>query len=192
MAGVRGTAAPARLSGSVASESEPSIRTDHCMPADLVDNLRPNQGTQVASGLRRRCSAQRQGSPQFMSTVEHRLHDRLIHCAENSHPPLRRRELAAQGFRSPGGLQRVLSVFSAVRNLFAPPCSKRKQQTIAIHLHFLKAIVHWQALPMQKADPGISQRCPPADFTDITPTGPVIRVRWGSTLVCRELRPLRG
>src|SRR3712207_9466763 len=43
---------------------------------------------------------------------------RLNNRAENSHLPFRRRERARQGFRSPGGLQRFVSVFSAVRNLF--------------------------------------------------------------------------
>jgi putative transposase len=44
---------------------------------------------------------------------------------ENSHLPLRKRERAMQGFRSPGGLQRFVAVFSAVRNLFVPPRSRR-------------------------------------------------------------------
>ena len=50
-------------------------------------------------------------------TLEHRAHKGLNNRAENSHRPLRKRERHMQGFRSPGGLQRFLSVFSATRNL---------------------------------------------------------------------------
>ena len=62
---------------------------------------------------------------QVMPHVEHRSHKGLNNRAENSHVPLRKRERMMQGFRSPGGLQRFVSVFSAVRNLFVPPRSKR-------------------------------------------------------------------
>src|ERR687893_1197348 len=72
---------------------------------------------------------------QVMSAVEHRSHKRLNNRAENSHLPLRRRERAMQGFRSPGGLQRFVSVFSAIRNLFIPPPSRRS--ALATHLHRL-------------------------------------------------------
>jgi putative transposase len=57
----------------------------------------------------------------IMPAIEHRSHKGLNNRAENSHLPLRRRERAMQGFRSPGGLQRFVAVFSAVRNLFVPP-----------------------------------------------------------------------
>jgi putative transposase len=40
---------------------------------------------------------------QVMPTVEHRSHKGLNNRAENSHLPLRKRERAMQGFRSPGG-----------------------------------------------------------------------------------------
>jgi len=79
-----------------------------------------------------------------MPVVEHRSHKGLNNRAENSHLPLRKRERVMQGFRSPGGLQRFVSVFSAVRNLFVPPHSKRS--AIAIHLHRLRAISHWKAV----------------------------------------------
>ena len=47
-----------------------------------------------------------------------------------------------QGFRSPGGLQRFLSVFSAVRNLFAPPA--RRRLALATRLHRLEAFGEWR------------------------------------------------
>jgi len=73
-----------------------------------------------------------------MPSVEHRSHKGLNNQAENSHLPLRRRERAMQDFRSPGGLQRFVSVFSAVRNLFVQPRSHRS--AFATHLHRLTAM----------------------------------------------------
>ncbi len=49
-----------------------------------------------------------------------------------------------QRFRSPGALQRFLSVFSAVRNLFVP--THLKHPAIEIHLHRLRAIAHWKGV----------------------------------------------
>jgi putative transposase len=81
---------------------------------------------------------------QIMPAVEHRSHKDLNNRAENSHLPLRRRERGMQGFRSAGGLQRFVSVFSAVRNLFVPPRSRRS--ALATHLHRLNAIAQWNAV----------------------------------------------
>jgi putative transposase len=81
---------------------------------------------------------------QVMPAVEHRSHKGLNNRAENSHLPLRRRERAMQGFRSPGGLQRFVSIFSAVRNLFVPPRSRRS--ALATHLHRLNAMAEWKTV----------------------------------------------
>jgi putative transposase len=78
-----------------------------------------------------------------MPDVEHRSHNRLNNRAENSHLALRRREHAMQGFRSPDGLQRFVSVFSAVRNLFVQSRSSRFAS--ATHLHRLTAIAEWKS-----------------------------------------------
>ncbi len=51
---------------------------------------------------------------QVMPNVEHRSHKGLNNRAENSHVPLRKRERMMQTFRSPGSLQRFVSVFSAL------------------------------------------------------------------------------
>jgi putative transposase len=75
---------------------------------------------------------------QIMPAVEHRSHRGLNNRAENSHLPLRRRERVMLGFRSPGGLQRFVSIFSAVRNLFVPPRSRRS--ALSTHLHRLDAM----------------------------------------------------
>ena len=47
---------------------------------------------------------------QIMSRVEHRSHKGLNDRAESSHVPLRKRERMMQGLRSPGGLQRFISL----------------------------------------------------------------------------------
>jgi putative transposase len=79
----------------------------------------------------------------IMPGVEHRSHKGLNNRAENSHLPLRKRESMMQGFRSTGGLQRFISVFSAIRNLFVPPHSH--QSALATHLHRLQAMAAWKA-----------------------------------------------
>jgi putative transposase len=81
---------------------------------------------------------------QVMPDVEHRSHKGLNNRAENSHLPFRRRERARQGFRSPRYVQRFVSVFSAVRNLFVPPRSSRSAP--ATHLHRLTAMAEWKAV----------------------------------------------
>jgi putative transposase len=81
---------------------------------------------------------------QVMPDIEHRSHKGLNNRAENSHVPLRKRERTMQGFRSSGSLQRFVSIFSALRNLFVPPRSNRS--AFAIHLHRLQAMAHWKAM----------------------------------------------
>lgn len=79
-----------------------------------------------------------------MPGVEHRSHKGLNNRAENSHVPLRKRERMMQGFRPVGGLQRFISVFSAVRNLFVPPHPKRS--ALATHIHRIRAMAHWKVV----------------------------------------------
>jgi putative transposase len=81
---------------------------------------------------------------QIMPNVEHRSHKGLNNRAENSHVPLLKRERMMQRFRSAGALQRFVSIFSAVRNLFVPPRSKRSAQEIQIHR--LQAMAQWKAV----------------------------------------------
>lgn len=79
-----------------------------------------------------------------MPGVEHRSHKGLNNRAENSHAPLRKRERMMQGFRSVGGLQRFISVFSAIRNLFVP--AHQKRSALATHIHRIRAMAHWKAV----------------------------------------------
>lgn len=81
---------------------------------------------------------------QMMPDVEHRSHKGLNNGAENSHVPLRKRERVMQSFRSPGNLQRFVSIFSALRNLFVPPRSKRS--ALSTHIHRLQAMAEWKAV----------------------------------------------
>lgn len=48
-----------------------------------------------------------------------------------------------QGFRSPGGLQRFVSVHSAIRNSFSVPVTRRS--AIAPRYHRLEAFDAWKA-----------------------------------------------
>ena len=80
---------------------------------------------------------------QVMPEVEHRSHKGLNNRAENSHLPFRRRERVMQGFRSSRYLQRFVSVFSPVRNLFVPPRSSRSAP--ATRLHRLTAMAEWKS-----------------------------------------------
>jgi putative transposase len=50
----------------------------------------------------------------------------------------------APRFRSPGGPQRLFSVFSAVRSLFVLP--HRKRSAIEVYLHRLAAMAHWKGI----------------------------------------------
>lgn len=79
-----------------------------------------------------------------MPAVEHRSHKGLNNRAENSHLPLRKRERTMQGFRSAASLQRFISIFSALRNLFVTPHHKRS--ALATHIHRIRAIAHWKAV----------------------------------------------
>lgn len=81
---------------------------------------------------------------QIMPAVEHRSYKGLKNRAENSHLPLRKRERVMQRFRSPGALQRFISVFSAVRNLLVP--THLKKAAIDIHQHRLRALAHRKGL----------------------------------------------
>jgi hypothetical protein len=84
-----------------------------------------------------------------MPKVEHRQHKGLNNRAENSHVPIRRRERMMQGFRSWSGLQRFVSIFSAIRNHFVPPRSQRS--TSSNYVHRLKAIAEWKSVTAAQA-----------------------------------------
>jgi len=84
-----------------------------------------------------------------MPNVEHRRHKGLNNRAENSHVPIRKRERMMQGFRSWSGLQRFVSIFSALRNHFVPPRSRRS--ALSTHLHRLRAMMEWKSATAAEA-----------------------------------------
>jgi putative transposase len=84
---------------------------------------------------------------QVMPHVEHRSHKGLNNRAENSHVPLRKRERMMQQFRSPGGLQLFVTIFSAIRNLFVP--SRSHRSALQTHMHRLQAMAEWKAVTMK-------------------------------------------
>ncbi len=104
----------------------------------LLARLLKKQGGPPRRMITDKLSSYAAARRQIMPVVEHRSHKGLNNRAENSHLPLRRRERIMQGFRSPGGLQRFTNVFSAIRNLFVPPRSRRS--ALATHLHRLTAM----------------------------------------------------
>ena len=77
------------------------------------------------------------------SNLDHWSHKGLNNRAENSHLPFRKRERAMQGFRSPGSLQRFVSVHSAIRNCFSIPA--RRRSALTIRYHRLEAFDAWSA-----------------------------------------------
>jgi putative transposase len=99
----------------------------------LLMRLLKKQGTAprriITDKLRSYAAAKRQ----IMPTLEHRSHKGLNNRAENSHLPLRKRERIKQGFRSQGGLQRFVAIFSALRissSHLAPAAQQMPSATI--------------------------------------------------------------
>jgi len=83
----------------------------------------------ITDKLRSYGAAKREVAP----GLDHWSHKRLNNRAENSHFPFRKRERVMQGFRSPGGLQRFVSMQSATRNSFSVPARRRSALTIRYH-----------------------------------------------------------
>lgn len=144
-AGNTGCGAPStRMACARRDRPEPSQHQSGQALADLLTRLLKKQGVapkrMITDKLRSYGAARRQ----VMPGVEHRSHKGLNNRAENAHVPLRKRERMTQGFRSPGALQRFVSIFSALRNLFVPPRSKRS--ALATHIHRLQAMAEWKAV----------------------------------------------
>ena len=96
---------------------------------------------------------------QLMPNVEHRAHKGLNNRAENSHLPFRKRERMRQGFRSIASLQRFVSVFSAVRNLFVPNRSIRSAAQIRNHRLVARPSGGW--LPLKYSDTSVEPSARP-------------------------------
>ena len=93
----------------------------------------------ITDKLRSYGAAKREVTP----GLDHWSHKGLNNRAENSHLPFRKRERVMQGFRSPGGLQRFVSMQSATRNHFSVPARRRSAHTIRYHR--LEAFEAWKS-----------------------------------------------
>lgn len=93
----------------------------------------------ITDKLRSYGAAKREVAP----GLNHWSHKGLNNRAENSHLPFRKRERAMQGFRSPGGLQRFVSMQSATRNRFFIPA--RRRFALTIRYHRLEAFDAWKS-----------------------------------------------
>lgn len=93
----------------------------------------------ITDKLRSYEAAKREIAP----SLDHWSHKGLNNRAENSHLPFRKRERVMQGFRSPGGLQRFVSMQSATRNRFSVPA--RRRSALTIRYHRLEAFEAWKS-----------------------------------------------
>ena len=93
----------------------------------------------ITDKLRSYGAARREVAP----GLDHWSHKGLNNRAENSHLPFRKRERAMQGFRSPGGLQRFVSMQPATRNHFSVPA--RRRSALTIRYHRLEAFEAWKS-----------------------------------------------
>lgn len=93
----------------------------------------------ITDKLRSYGAAKREVAP----GLDHWSHKGLNNRAENSHSPFRKRERVMQGFRSPGGLQRFVSMQSATRNSFSVPA--RRGSALNIRYHRLEAFKAWKS-----------------------------------------------
>ena len=93
----------------------------------------------ITDKLRSYAAAKREVAP----SLDHWSHKGHNNRAENSHLPLRKRERVMQGFRSPGGLQRFVSMQSATRNRFSVPA--RRRSALTVRYHRLEAFEAWKS-----------------------------------------------
>jgi putative transposase len=93
----------------------------------------------ITDKLRSCAAAKREVAP----GLDHWSHKGLNNRAKNSHLPFRKRERVMQGFRSPSGLQRFITMQSATRNCFS--VSARRRSALTIRYHRLEAFEAWKS-----------------------------------------------
>ena len=79
-----------------------------------------------------------------MTKAEHRRHKGLNNRVENAHQPTRRKKKSLIQFKSPGGLQRTLTLMGKVRNIFAVPVSRYRNSRQTQRTKFNEAMNIWQ------------------------------------------------
>jgi hypothetical protein len=98
-------------------------------------------------------------------SLEHWSHKGLNNRSENSHLPFRKRQRTMQGHRSPGALQRFVSMHSATRIAFQfrPVAALRKQfATIGSKLHI------WMHGKLRLASPENPRTADPSSRRNLT------------------------
>ncbi|WP_374709045.1 IS6 family transposase [Asaia bogorensis] len=108
---------------------------------NLLTRLLKRQGARPGRMITDRLEFYGAARRKFGLTIVHLSHKGLNDREENSHLPLRKRERIMQKFRSPGGSQRFVSVFSAIRDLFVPSASITT--AFSRHIHRIRAFAQW-------------------------------------------------
>ena len=75
--------------------------------------------------------------------TEHRTHKRLNNRVENAHQPTRRKEKCLIKFKSPQGVQNLLSLMGKVRNLFAIDVGRYTKKAPERKIAFAAACAIW-------------------------------------------------
>lgn len=81
---------------------------------------------------------------QMSKRTDHRSHKRLNNRIENAHQPTRRKEKVMIKFKSPFGVQKLLSLMGQVRNLFALSIGRYKKAAHIQRGNFQEAKNIWQ------------------------------------------------
>jgi putative transposase len=79
----------------------------------------------------------------------HRSHKRLNNRSEHSHQPTRRKEKILIKFKSPQGVQKVLSLMGKVRNIFAIKASRYTKSANERRTAFTTAKSIWDEATME-------------------------------------------
>jgi putative transposase len=79
-----------------------------------------------------------------MTKADHRRHKGLNNRVENAHQPTRRKEKSLIKFKSPGGLQRTLTLMGRARNIFAVPIGRYLNSRETQKQKFNEAMNIWQ------------------------------------------------
>jgi putative transposase len=112
----------------------------------LLNRLLRKQGMAPKRMITDKLGSYGAAKKKVMPKVEHHAQKGLNNRAENSHVPFRNRERIIQHFRSARALQRFVSIFSAFRNLFVPPRSKRSAPGIDLHRPY--ALAPWKSVSL--------------------------------------------
>ena len=79
-----------------------------------------------------------------MTKADHRRHKGLNNRVENAHQPTRRKEKSLIKFKSPGGIQKTLTLMGRVRNIFAVPVGRYLNSRATQRTKFNEAVNIWQ------------------------------------------------